>query len=83
MRLGGSLFLIALGAILKFAIKDTFKAVDLGTIGIILMLIGALGLVISLVWMSSRRRTDVIQRGPGGAIGTTYVPPNAPLDGPY
>jgi len=83
MRLGGSLFLIALGAILKFAIKDTFKAVDLGTIGIILMLIGALGLVISLGWMSTRRRTDVIQRGPGGAVGTTYVTPNDPLDGPY
>ncbi|MDQ2750939.1 MAG: DUF6458 family protein [Pseudonocardiales bacterium] len=83
MRLGGSLFLIALGAILKFAIKDNFKDVNLGTIGVILMLIGALGLVISVVWMSSRRRTDVIQRGPGGSVGTTYVTPNDPIDGPY
>ena len=83
MRLGGSLFLIALGAILKFAIKDHFKDVNLGTIGVIFMLIGALGLVISIVWMSSRRRTDVIQRGPGGAVGTTYVTPNDPIDGPY
>jgi hypothetical protein len=83
MRLGGSLFLIALGAILKFAITKHFNGINLGTIGVILMLIGALGLVISVAWMSSRRRTDVIQRGPGGAIGTTYVTPNDPLDGPY
>lgn len=83
MRLGASLFLIAVGAILKFAINDRFKDVNLGTIGLILMVIGALGLVISLVWMSTRRRTDVIQRGPGGAVGTTYVTPNDPVDGPY
>ncbi len=83
MRLGASLFLIAVGAILKFAITKHFNGINLGTIGVILMVIGAAGLLISLVWMSTRRRTDVIQRGPGGAVGTTYVTPNDPIDGPY
>lgn len=83
MRLGGSLFLIALGAVLKFAVKKHFSGVDVGTIGVILMIVGALGLVITVVWMSSRRRTDVIQHGPRGATGTTYVTPNDPIDGPF
>lgn len=83
MRLGGSLFLIAVGAILKFAIKDNFKDVNLGTIGVILMLIGFLGLAVSFYWMNSRRRTDVIEHSPEGEYGTTYVTPNDPIDGPY
>jgi hypothetical protein len=83
MRLGASLFLIAVGAILKFAITKHVSGVDLGTVGLILMLIGIVGLLISLVWMSTRRRTDVIQRGPGGSTGTTYLTPNDTVDGPY
>jgi hypothetical protein len=83
MRLGGSLFLIAVGAILKFAVTKKFSGVDVGTVGVILMLIGALGLAVSLYWMTSRRRTDVIQHSPEGAYGTTYVTPNEPIDGPY
>jgi len=83
MRLGGSLFFIALGAILKFAITKHVNGINLGTIGVILMIVGALSLIITVVWMSTRRRTDVIQRGPGGAVGTTYVTPHENLDGPY
>ncbi|PZS28136.1 MAG: hypothetical protein DLM58_17670 [Pseudonocardiales bacterium] len=83
MRIGGSLFLIALGAILKFAITKKFNGIDLGTVGVILMIIGAVGLLVSVYWMTARRRTDVIQHGPGGAVGTTYVTPNDPIDGPY
>jgi hypothetical protein len=83
MRIGGSLFLIALGAILKFAVTANVNGVDIGTIGVILMIVGVIGLVISLIWMSTRRRTDVIQRGPGGAVGTTYVTPHDTVDGPY
>ena len=83
MRLGGSLFLIAIGAILKFAVTKKFSGVDVGTVGVILMLIGVLGLVVSFYWMNSRRRTDVIQHSPEGEYGTTYVTPNDPNDGPY
>lgn len=83
MRIGGSLFLIALGAILKFAITKSVNGVNLDAIGVILMIVGLVGLAISLIWMSTRRRTDVIQRGPGGAVGTTYVTPHDTVDGPY
>lgn len=60
MGLGTSLFLIAVGAILKFAITTTAHGVNINTIGVILMIVGAVGLVISLFYMTmwaDRRRT--------------------------
>jgi hypothetical protein len=80
MSIGGSLFLIALGAILKWAVSAHVSGVNLAMIGVILMIVGAIGLVISLIWMSTRRRTDVIQRGAGAPVGTTYVTPREPLE---
>lgn len=55
MTLGGSLFLIALGAILKFAVTDSIGGVDLQTVGIILMAVGVVGLVLGLLLMSRAR----------------------------
>ncbi len=80
MRIGGSLLLIAIGAILKWAITADVSGVNLDVIGIILMIIGAVGFVISLVLMASRRRSDVIHRGvaaDGRPVEqrTTYVTP--------
>lgn len=49
MRIGTSLVLIALGAILSFAVSDRINDVDLTMIGYILMGVGALGLVITLI----------------------------------
>ena len=82
MRLGGSLFLIALGAILRFAITvhGNTHGFNVHTAGVILMIVGAIGLVASLVWMATRRRTDVITHSPAGTRGTTYV---EPANGPY
>ena len=61
MGLGTSLFLIAVGAILKFAITTTAHGVNINTIGVILMIVGVVGLIISLFWMTiyadRRRRT--------------------------
>lgn len=59
MGLGTSLFLIAVGAILKFAITTTAHGVNINTIGVILMIVGVVGLIISLFWMTvwaDRRR---------------------------
>ena len=59
MYVGGSLFLIAVGAILRYAVADIWAEVDLPMIGMILMVVGAIGLVVSLIQMavySSRRR---------------------------
>jgi hypothetical protein len=76
MTIGASLFLIAVGAVLKFAVTDSIKNVNLGTIGVILMVVGAAGLVLGLILMTSRRRTDVVST-PGR---TTYVEPNDSAD---
>ena len=50
MGIGTSIFLIALGAILKFAVTDAISGVDLATVGVILMVAGILGLVVSLFY---------------------------------
>lgn len=83
MRIGGSLFLIALGAVLAWAVnvKNT-HGFNVNTAGYILMAVGVIGLLITLAWMSSRRRTDVVTRGPVGTRATTYVEPNDPYVGP-
>lgn len=52
MTIGMSLFLIAAGAILKFAITDSISGVDLEVVGVILMIVGVIGLLISLLYMS-------------------------------
>lgn len=77
MRIGASLFLIAVGAILAFAVQDTFEEVDLSAVGYILMAVGLLGLLITFIMMGTRRRTDVIRRHDGG---TTYIEPNPGVD---
>ena len=59
MTLGTSLLLIALGAILRFAVHVSTKGFNLHTVGIILMIVGVIGAVISLLWMTmwaDRRR---------------------------
>jgi uncharacterized membrane protein YfcA len=53
MTVGTSLFLIALGAILRFAIQDSIQDVDLSIVGVILMIVGAVGLVVGL-WQTRR-----------------------------
>lgn len=49
MYIGGSIFLLAVGAIFSFAVTDAISGVDLTMVGYILMAAGALGIVLSLV----------------------------------
>ncbi len=56
MTVGGSIFLIAVGAILRYAVTDSVKGVDLQTVGLILMIAGAAGLLIGLWLMTVARR---------------------------
>jgi Flp pilus assembly protein protease CpaA len=56
VTIGGSLFCIATGAILYFAVTAELAGVDLQTVGLILMIIGAIGLVLGIVLFGSRRR---------------------------
>lgn len=53
MGISGSLILIAVGAVLRFAITADVQGVNLDTIGIILMIVGAIGIVLSLVFWGS------------------------------
>ena len=62
MAIGTSLFLLAAGAILKFAVNITLVGIDLQVVGIILMVIGALGLLLSLFMMNRSRTTRVERR---------------------
>jgi hypothetical protein len=64
MGIGVSLILIAVGAILTWAVTATVSGVDINTVGVILMVIGIAGLIISLMFWSTwggfggaRRRT--------------------------
>jgi disulfide bond formation protein DsbB len=59
MTYGGSIALIVIGAILRFAISYSPTNVNLQLVGLILMIAGVIGLVISLVWMFGRRRRAV------------------------
>ena len=54
MRIGSSLFLIAVGAILYFAVTATLVGIDIQTVGLILMVIGVIGFVLSLVLEAGR-----------------------------
>nr|WP_255669092.1 DUF6458 family protein [Aeromicrobium duanguangcaii] len=56
MYFGGSIALIAIGAILAFAVQDTISGIDLTMIGYILMAAGALGIVLTLIVNSQRDR---------------------------
>ncbi|MGC2373947.1 MAG: DUF6458 family protein [Solirubrobacteraceae bacterium] len=51
MTVGTSLFLIAVGAILRYAVTATVSGVSLATVGLILMIVGVVGLVISLYYI--------------------------------
>jgi hypothetical protein len=56
VTIGSSIFLIALGAILRYAVTDSISGIDLTTAGLILMITGAVGLVIGLFMMTAARR---------------------------
>ena len=58
MGIGTSIFLIAVGAILRYAVNVTVEGVEIDTVGLILIVVGAIGLVISLaiIFLSSDDR---------------------------
>ena len=54
MGIGTSLFLIAVGAILYFAVTATVAGIDIQTVGLILMVVGVVGLALGLLMMARR-----------------------------
>jgi hypothetical protein len=65
MGIGSSLFLIAVGAILYFAVDANVSGLEISTVGVILMVVGVVGLLITLFFFGgwrSRHRTVVEER---------------------
>jgi hypothetical protein len=63
MGIGTSLLLIAAGAILRFAVHASVSGISLRTVGLILMVVGVIGVVLSLLWAAAaRRRGAVVER---------------------
>jgi heme/copper-type cytochrome/quinol oxidase subunit 2 len=67
MPLGTSIFLIAVGAILRYAVTASTSGINLHTVGLILIIVGIVGLLLSLFYMtlwSPRRRERAPEREP-------------------
>ena len=70
MPLGTSIFLIAVGAVLRYAVTATTSGINLHTVGTILIIVGIVGLVLSLLYMLTwapqrgAHRERVIERDP-------------------
>jgi len=58
MGTGTSIFLIAVGAILRFAVSATVSGISLATVGTILIVLGIIGLLISVMFLMQAGRTD-------------------------
>jgi hypothetical protein len=82
MRIGVSLFLIAVGAVLRYAITiRESHGINIWNVGVILMIVGIVGLFVTAIFMLTRRRTDVIHSDAmGPAARTTYMTPH---DAPF
>jgi hypothetical protein len=68
MTIGVSLLLVAAGAILIWGVTGEASGIDVDAIGVILIVVGIIGFVISLVFWDRWGA-----RGPWGARRTTYV----------
>ncbi len=75
MGLGVGIFLAAIGAVLAFAVNADVSGVNIHTIGWILLIVGIIGIVLSMIFWSSwagpgyfagRRRTTYVDERPGG-----------------
>jgi uncharacterized membrane protein len=61
MGIGVGIFLIAVGAILTFAVHVTTTGFNIHTVGVILMIAGALGLIVTMTIFAPRRRASTVQ----------------------
>ncbi|MEV4624374.1 DUF6458 family protein [Asanoa sp. NPDC049573] len=82
MGIGASIFLIAIGAIFTFALDVNVGWLDLDVVGWVLMLAGVIGLVLTLWFWQSRKRTTVVRdtRATPPTYGTP-APPAPPAQG--
>jgi hypothetical protein len=77
MTIGAALFLIAVGAILRYAVTAHVAGIDIQTVGLILIIVGAVGFVFSLFW------TFRGPRRPAAVVDDPYAARPAPVADPY
>lgn len=89
MGISVSILLIAVGAILTWAVTAEAEGIDVNTVGVILLIVGLLGLVLSLIFWSSwggfQRRGAYVERSvaaPPAARRTTVVEEEDVAPGP-
>ena len=71
MGMGTSIFIIAVGAIMTFAVEtDSSNGFNINNAGVILMILGAIGLAFTMLIWGPRRRQMVIERQPGRTVYT-------------
>ena len=72
MTIGISIFLIAVGAILRYATNFSVSDIEIDTVGLILMIAGIAGLVLALlqemIWADRRKRTYVEEAPPAERV---------------
>ena len=71
--LGVSIFLVAVGAILAFAVTATAEGFDVNTVGVILMIVGGIGFLASMIFWApwapyGRDRRTVVRDGGGRTV---------------
>jgi hypothetical protein len=62
MSVGAAVLIAAVGAIFRYAVADSVDGVDLATIGLILMIAGAVGFLLALLLEGTRRTDHVVER---------------------
>ena len=77
MPLGTSIFLFAIGAILRYAVTTSVSGISIHTIGLILMIVGIVGALLSLLYMTmwTERSWRGSRRGGYGERGYGEPPP--------
>jgi len=72
MSIGIGIFLVAVGAVLAFAVRVTSGAIDLHTVGWILMIVGAAGIMLGLaLWSTWAGPGYFARRGDAGVVSET------------
>ena len=78
MKIGASLFTIAVGAILAFAVDWSPSGIDIATVGVILMIVGGVLFLISLIILATRaNRGEPLE--PGGIVEERRIYNDDPL----
>jgi hypothetical protein len=88
MTFAGAIFLIAVGAILRYATNLHVEGVKIDTVGLILMIAGAIGLILALlqetIWSRTRRREAVaVEQAADPRVDPRQPPPPPPPPSRY